>query len=114
MIRTFHFLPILLTEPLQPRLMGGMSARRSAPLRRNFLAVVYQITRMIFEHGYRITFARFANERSVAIDMLSIEKTALEAGPRRPSDFKKLKAALETILVPTPPHPAAGSPLFIS
>ncbi len=38
------------------------------------VGLLYEISRILFEHGYDITFARIATERSVALDTFYIEK----------------------------------------
>lgn len=69
------------------------------------IGLLYEITRVIFEHGYSITFARIATERSVAIDTFYIKKAGAKGEPSEQPEFEELKTVLKTILAPTPSDP---------
>ena len=70
------------------------------------IGLLYRIARVIFEHGFDITFARIGTERGIAIDTFYVEST-----DQRPvQDTERLRAmreAITAIIAPAAEEPVA-------
>ena len=70
------------------------------------IGLLYRIARVIFEHGFDITFARIGTERGIAIDTFYVEST-----DQRPvKDTERLRAmrdAITAIITPAAEEPVA-------
>ena len=63
------------------------------------IGLLYRIARVIFEHGFDITFARIGTERGVAIDTFYVEST--DKRPIEDNDrLRALRDAIATVIVP--------------
>ena len=63
------------------------------------IGLLYEISRILFEHGYDITFARIATERSVALDTFYIENIDQEKENDQ-TNLLKLQEALSRAIAP--------------
>jgi [protein-PII] uridylyltransferase len=70
------------------------------------IGLLYRVARVIFEHGFDITFARIGTERNVAIDTFYVEST-----DKRPVDdterLHALRDAITEVVVPAEDIPVA-------
>jgi [protein-PII] uridylyltransferase len=70
------------------------------------IGLLYRVARVIFEHGFDITFARIGTERNVAIDTFYVEST-----DKRPVDdterLHALRDAITAVVVPPEELPVA-------
>lgn len=74
------------------------------------IGLLYQLSRVIFDHGYNISFARISTERSVAVDTFYIERRpdAEAAAEEEEPDLIHLKEQLAAIIEPNNQAPVAG------
>jgi [protein-PII] uridylyltransferase len=62
------------------------------------IGLLYQLSRVIFQQGFSISFARIATERNAAVDTFYIEPTEPDA--ETPQDLEKLAAELRAVVEP--------------
>jgi len=62
------------------------------------IGLLYRVARVIFEHGYDITFARIATEKFVAVDTFYIEPVPGSAPNQESDSLIRLRAALQTAI----------------
>ena len=71
------------------------------------IGLLYRMARVIFEHGFDITFARIGTERGIAIDTFYVESTNQE--PVEDTErLRSLREALAAVIVPANEDSAAG------
>jgi [protein-PII] uridylyltransferase len=63
------------------------------------VGLLYQVSKVIFEHGFDITFARINTERGLAIDTFYIETPEKEEVSESPR-LMELRDAITTIVTP--------------
>ena len=73
------------------------------------IGLLYRIARVIFEHGFDITFARIGTERGIAIDTFYVEST--DQRPVEDTDrLRALRDAIATVIAPVEePGPAKSA-----
>ncbi len=71
------------------------------------IGLLYRIARVIFEHGFDITFARINTERGIAIDTFYVESTN-QLPVEDPERLRVLREAIAAVIAPAE-EPAAKS-----